>query len=84
MYVGAVTGDKMLLSSEILRSADIQISGSGLGSWTKEEIQQLFKIIIPEMFKLAAEKKLQVDTQPISIRDIENYGILKLPAERGW
>lgn len=68
---GSVTGDKIQLSSEILRSVDLQLSGSGLGSWTKEEMQKLFKEIIPEMFQLAADNKLKVETETVKLQDIE-------------
>lgn len=69
--VGSVTGDTIQLSSEILRSVDLTISGSGLGSWTKNEMQQLLTEIIPEMFKLAANGKLVVETSTVNLQDIE-------------
>lgn len=69
--IGSVTGDKIQLSSEILRSVDLQISGSGLGSWTKEEMQKLFTEIVPEMFQLAAANKLKVETETVELKDIE-------------
>jgi len=75
----AVTGDKIQLSSEILRSVDLQLSGSGLGSWTKEEMQKLFTEIIPEMFQLAADKKLTVDTTSIALTDIEKLWDAEVP-----
>jgi hypothetical protein len=40
-------GDKIQLSAAILRSVDLQLSGSGLGSWTKDEMKKLFSEIIP-------------------------------------
>jgi len=69
--VGAVTGDKIQLSAENLRSVDLQLSGSGLGSWTKDEMKTLFHEIIPEMFQLAADHKLKVDTEKVNLTDIE-------------
>jgi NADPH:quinone reductase-like Zn-dependent oxidoreductase len=69
--IGAVTGDRIQLSSEILRSVDLQISGSGIGSWTKDEMQKLFREIIPEMLQLAAANKLKVDTVCVNLKDIE-------------
>ncbi len=70
--IGSVTGDKIQLSAETLRSTDIQLCGSGLGSWTKGQLKQLFSGILPEMFKLAAENKLKVDTVKVDLKDIEN------------
>lgn len=69
--VGSVTGDIIQLSAENLRSVDLQLSGSGLGSWTREEMSLLFKEIIPEMFQLAAEHKLKIDTVEVPLQDIE-------------
>ncbi len=77
--IGAVTGDKVQLSAENLRSADLQLSGSGLGSWTKDEIQQLFTEILPEMFELAADNKLKVDTENVHLGDIEKLWDIEVP-----
>jgi len=70
--VGAVTGDKIQLSAENLRSVDLQLSGSGLGSWAKDEIEKLFSEILPEMFELAADNKLKVETVSVSLKEIES------------
>jgi len=68
--VGSMTGDLIQLSAASLRSADLQLSGSGLGSWTKGQVRMLFGEILPEMFQLAAEGKLKVGTVPLGIGDI--------------
>ena len=77
--IGAVTGDKIQLSAENLRSADLQLSGSGLGSWTKDEMQKLFSEIIPEMFQLAADNKLKVETEKVGLPDIEKLWSMEVP-----
>lgn len=69
--IGSLTGDKISLSSQILRSVDLQLSGSGLGSWSKPEMQILMTEIIPQMFQLAAAHKLKVDTVSVELKDIE-------------
>jgi NADPH:quinone reductase-like Zn-dependent oxidoreductase len=69
--IGAVTGDTIQLSAENLRSVDLQLSGSGLGSWTKNEMKLLFSEIIPEIFQLTADKKIKVDTENVNLVDIE-------------
>ena len=69
--IGAVTGDVIQLSAENLRSVNLQLSGSGLGSWTKNEVGQLFSEILPEMFQLAAVNQLKVDTVSMPLKDIE-------------
>lgn len=68
--IGSMSGDMIQLSSQVLRSTDITISGSGLGSWTKEEMQKLFTSIIPGIFELAAHKKIIADTCCVSFSEI--------------
>ena len=69
--IGSMSGDIIQLSAQILRSVDLQLSGSGLGSWTKEEVKLLFLEILPEMFLLAAQNKLKINIDEVSLVDIE-------------
>lgn len=69
--IGGMAGDSIQLSSGILRSVDLQLSGSGLGSWSKEEVKLLFSEILPEMFFLAAQNKLKVNIETGNLVDIE-------------
>jgi NADPH:quinone reductase-like Zn-dependent oxidoreductase len=69
--VGSMTSDTIELSSEILRSVNLQLTGSGLGSWTREEMKLLITDIVPEAFRLAAAGKLKVDTMLIALEDVE-------------
>jgi NADPH:quinone reductase-like Zn-dependent oxidoreductase len=69
--IGAMSGDNIQLSAQTLRSFDLQLSGSGLGSWSREEVEKLFKEILPEMFELAAADKLKVETIDVKLEDIE-------------
>lgn len=78
--VGGMSGDTIQLSSQILRGTDIRISGSGLGSWTKEEFRLLFTEIIPEMFQAAGEGKISIDTEKVSIKEIESVWETEMPA----
>lgn len=77
--IGSVTGDKIQLSAEILRSVDLQLSGSGLGSWSQKEMRQLFRDIVPGMFKLAVNNKLKVETLSVSLEDIEKLWDMEVP-----
>jgi NADPH:quinone reductase-like Zn-dependent oxidoreductase len=70
--IGSVTGDKIELSAEHLRSVDLQLSGSGLGSWTNDEVRLLLSEILPEMFQLVVDNKLKVETIKVSLSDIGN------------
>lgn len=69
--VGGMSGDTIQLSSQILRGTDIQISGSGLGSWTQDEMKLLLSEIIPQMFQAAVNGKLKMDTETVHLKDIE-------------
>lgn len=69
--VGGMMGDNINLSSSILRSTDIQLSGSGIGSWTREEVAILINEILPEMFQLAADGKLKIETVKCNLEEIE-------------
>ncbi|QBK77722.1 zinc-binding alcohol dehydrogenase family protein [Myroides odoratimimus] len=60
--VGAMSGDMMELSSSILRGTDIMLLGSGIGSWTDEEMVRFFKVLLPEAFDLAVAGKLRLET----------------------
>ncbi len=79
VFIGSVTGDTIQLSAANLRSVNLQLSGSGLGSWAKDEVQALLTEILPEMFKLAAEHKLIVDTISIPLKDIERLWNMNVP-----
>ncbi|OXA88373.1 quinone oxidoreductase family protein [Flavobacterium hercynium] len=69
--IGAMAGESIELSSGTLRSTNLQLLGSGLGSWTKEEVKLLFLEILPEIFALAAQNKLQVNVEEVVLADIE-------------
>jgi NADPH:quinone reductase-like Zn-dependent oxidoreductase len=68
--IGSVTGDIVPLSAANLRSVDIELSGSGLGSWSKEQVHKLFSEILPEMLQLAADNKLKADVITANLKDI--------------
>ena len=77
--VGAISGDVIQLSAENLRSVDLQLSGSGLGSWSKAQVHSLFTDILPEMFQLAADGKLKVETIEVNLKDIADLWDLDVP-----
>jgi len=68
--VGSMAGDQIQLSAANLRSVDLQLSGSGLGSWSRDQVGQLFAEILPEMFQLAADGILRVETVEVKLADI--------------
>jgi NADPH:quinone reductase-like Zn-dependent oxidoreductase len=77
--VGSVSGDLIQLSAANLRSVNLQLTGSGLGAWTKQQVGQLFTEILPAMFQLAAEGKLKVKTTTVKLEDIAELWNLDVP-----
>ncbi|MDQ6530648.1 zinc-binding alcohol dehydrogenase family protein [Flavobacterium sp. LHD-85] len=77
--VGSMSGDTIRLSAQILRSVDLELSGSGLGSWTKEEVKLLFSEILPEMFLLASKNILKVNIETVNLFDIEKKWNAEVP-----
>ena len=81
--IGSTAGDNIQLSSEILRSINIQLSGSGIGSWTREQVGLLFSQILPEAFQLAVAGNLSLDLRRVRFAEIEQLWDLDLnKAER--
>lgn len=77
--VGSITGDLVQLSAANLRSVNLQLSGSGLGAWSKQQVDLLFSEILPEMFALAAKGQLQAKTIPVRLQDIAELWELEVP-----
>jgi NADPH:quinone reductase-like Zn-dependent oxidoreductase len=77
--VGSMAGDLIQLSAATLRSVDLQLMGSGLGSWPKDQVGKLFSEVLPEMFQLAAERKLKVQTITHRLDDISKLWDLDVP-----
>jgi len=69
--VGSMSGDVIQLSAENMRSADLQLTGSGLGAWTRPQVGKFFHEIMPEMYDLAVAGKLKVDLVKVKLNDID-------------
>jgi NADPH:quinone reductase-like Zn-dependent oxidoreductase len=69
--VGGMAGDKIQLSSAVLRSSAIEVLGSGIGSLPQEAMDKLYAEVLPEMFELAASGKLKIDTVTRSLEHVE-------------
>lgn len=69
--VGDMAGENINLSSGILRSSSIEILGSGLGSFSQNDLKKFNSQILPEMFQLAADRKLIIETQVEKLAVIE-------------
>jgi NADPH:quinone reductase-like Zn-dependent oxidoreductase len=77
--VGSMTGDLIQLSAAGLRSVNLQLTGSGLGAWTREEVGKLFRDILPEMYQLALSGGLTVKTTTVSLPDIAELWAKDIP-----
>jgi len=77
--VGSMSGDLIQLSAANMRSANLQLTGSGLGAWSKQQVGLLFTDILPEMFALAANGKLKVETITVKLQDIAELWDLDVP-----
>ena len=69
--VGDMAGEEINLASGTLRSSSIEILGSGLGSLSKDDLKKFDTEILPEMFQLAANNVLTIETQVESLKTIE-------------
>ena len=77
--VGSMAGDLIQLSAANLRSVNLELTGSGLGAWPKEQLNLLFAEILPEMFLLAANGKLSVETTTVKLKDIADVWDINVP-----
>ncbi|MFA5651180.1 MAG: zinc-binding alcohol dehydrogenase family protein [Proteiniphilum sp.] len=69
--VGDMAGKSIPLSSGGLRSSDIVLSGSGFGSLYPEVLSLFSNQILPEMFQLAINGQLTLETENFRLEEIE-------------
>jgi NADPH:quinone reductase-like Zn-dependent oxidoreductase len=77
--VGSMSSDLIQLSAATLRSVDLQLTGSGMGSWPREQVAMAFTEILPEAFRLAAEGKLKLETITVKLPEIPELWQLEVP-----
>lgn len=81
--VGSMAGETINLSSGTLRSAAIEILGSGFGSLSLQDFENFQYNILPEMFKLAADGKLNINLVVDKMENIESLWTRKIvPGKR--
>jgi NADPH:quinone reductase-like Zn-dependent oxidoreductase len=76
--IGSMAGDIIQLSAANLRSVNLQLSGSGLGAWSKPQVASFFREIMPEMYKLAADNKLKIQTVTVRLGNIADLWDLEI------
>lgn len=70
--VGDMAGSSIMLQSGILRSSAIELLGSGIGSVSQEDVKKFGSEILPEMFQLAADGRLTIDTKTETLENIQS------------
>lgn len=70
--VGGMAGSTISLQSANLRSKNIVLMGSGIGSIPKEVITDYLVKSLPDIFEYAAAGKLQVDLKIFPLEEVEN------------
>jgi NADPH:quinone reductase-like Zn-dependent oxidoreductase len=76
IQIGEMAGSSIRLNAETLRSSGIELSGQGGGSITKEMMAEI-PAIISQIFQLAIENKLSIDTKSVLIEEIESAWLEK-------
>lgn len=71
--VGAMAGTTLPLASDLLRSTDLQLLGSGLGTWTKAAESHFFNITLPKIFEWAVKGQITLDTITIGMEQVPEY-----------
>jgi len=78
--VGSMAGEQIELASGTLRSSAIELLGSGFGSLSEQELESFNTEVLPEMFQLAADGLLHIDTQTAPLKDITEAWNQEIPA----
>lgn len=78
--VGAMAGETISLTSGTLRSSAFEILGSGFGSLSDEDFKTFDSEVLPEMFHLAADGKLTIDTHSEKLENIDKAWNLEVGA----
>ena len=68
--VGGMAGDELPLSSMLLRSTNVELLGSGIGSFSPAAWQQFTARVLPEIYQLAAAGQLALLTETAPLADI--------------
>src|SRR5260221_1830257 len=66
--IGEMAGSTISVPSAVLRSSGLEMYGSGGGSISHQALFDTF----PQLWALAASGKLRIDTEPVSLADVED------------
>lgn len=70
VQIGSMAGPTITLPAGILRSAGVELIGTGLGSVPQEGLARVRTEQLPELFTLAADGRLHIDTQAHPLREV--------------
>ncbi|WP_283678173.1 zinc-binding alcohol dehydrogenase family protein [Lentilactobacillus sp. Marseille-Q4993] len=70
--VGNMAGAEINLPSQILRSKDIQLIGSGIGSFKAEIFQSYLKTELPKIYEYAAAGNITININEFPLSEIED------------
>lgn len=81
--VGEMAGNDIMLSSSLLRSTQIELIGSGIGSIPFSDIHKYIKEVLPEVYQWTAEGKIKIDIEITELKDVEAvWGKKEQPGSR--
>lgn len=80
--VGGMAGDELPLSSGLLRSTDVQLLGSGLGSIPAADLDRMYREQLPALLQLAAQGQLHLDTVTMPLAEVETAWHRELPGNQ--
>lgn len=70
--VGEMGGKLISLASDSLRSRDIIIAGSGIGSFSPRVIAEYIQNMLPDVFEYAAHGGIEMDNEILPLKDISD------------
>src|SRR5258708_3833703 len=71
IHIGEMAGPSVRLNAAALRSSAIELSGQGGGSIPQDMLKKIPTVYLPEIFRLALEGKLRIETEAVDLKDIE-------------
>jgi NADPH:quinone reductase-like Zn-dependent oxidoreductase len=77
IQIGEMAASSIRLQAAALRSSGIELSGQGGGSIPIEVLAKIPTFYLPEIFRLAVAGKLKVETETVTLKDIEKAWTMK-------
>jgi NADPH:quinone reductase-like Zn-dependent oxidoreductase len=77
IQIGEMAGSSIQLNASTLRSSGIELCGQGGGGLPREILAKIPTFYLPEIFRLAMEGKISVETEAVSLKNIERAWLEK-------